>query len=621
MPDIIRLLPEALANQIAAGEVVQRPASLVKELLENAIDAGATDIKLIVKEAGKVLIQVIDNGNGMSETDARMSFERHATSKIRKTEDLFNIMTMGFRGEALASIAAVAQVELKTKRAEDEVGVLIKIEGSQIKENGLVATTKGTSIAVKNLFFNVPARRNFLKANHIEFRHIYDEYTRVALAHPEIAFSFYNIDEEVSIVSTSKLAQRIVALMGNSYKEQLAICKEETDLMNVYGYIGKPEIARKSRGEQYFFANKRFIRHHYLHHAVKDAFEGMIEKDAHPFYVLFLEIDPKYIDINVHPTKTEIKFEDDHTVYGIVRAAVKKAIAAFNLSVDLDFNENVNVDIFRIPNQTNQKQNTFAGSGNVYLPQEKTPTQQANRDHWKSLYQGLEQKLTDQRMLIETEENPVLELRYPSAANEKTGDHVELSKNDIQSDLSAVFQLHNSYIVSQVRSGMMMIDQQAAHERVLYDKFISTLEKKFGASQQFLFPLSIELNPVDFVLVTELETEIHALGFSFSIFGKNTIVINGVPSDVRSGNEKALFEGFLEQFKRNKSDLRISDRENLARSLAKKSAIKKGVKLTHQEMVSLMEQLLSSPNPSFAPDGSHTVVVLDMNKLQMMFQG
>jgi DNA mismatch repair protein MutL len=619
MPDIIRLLPEALANQIAAGEVVQRPASVIKELLENAIDAKATEIKLIIREAGKTLIQVIDNGHGMSETDARMSFERHATSKISKTEDLFNIMTMGFRGEALASIAAVAQVDLKTKREEDEIGICIKIEGSQIKESTLTASPKGTSISVKNLFFNVPARRNFLKSNPVEFRHIYDEYMRVALAHPEIAFSFYNNDEDVSILNGTKLVQRIVSLMGNSYKDQLAVCKEETQMMNIYGYIGKPDLARKSRGEQFFFANKRFIRHPYLHHAVSEAYEGLIDDNAHPFYVLFIEIEPKHIDINVHPTKTEIKFDDERTVYGIVKSAVKKAISAFNLSVDLDFNENVNVDIFSTFRRTNTASAPFENKSTFNF-QERLSNEQKNLENWKSLYEGMEKNLTDQRRMIETVENPTMELRFQSAANRETESH-EVSRTEIQGDLSIIFQIHNSYIVSQVRSGMMMIDQQAAHERVLYDKFISTLEKKFGASQQFLFPLSIELNPADFVLVTELETEIHALGFSFSIFGKNTIVINGVPSDVRSGNEKALFEGFLEQFKRNRSDLRLTDHENLARSLAKKSAIKKGAKLTHHEMVSLVEQLLSSPNPSFAPDGNHTIVILDMNKLQTMFQG
>lgn len=605
MPDIIRLLPESLANQIAAGEVVQRPASVVKELLENAIDAGATEIKLIVKEAGKTWIQVIDNGSGMTETDARMSFERHATSKIKVTEDLFKIMTMGFRGEALASIAAVAQVELKTRKDSDETGVVLQIEASQIIKLEPTQTPKGTSITVKNLFFNVPARRNFLKNNNIEFAHIQDEFVRVALANPQINFSFYNNDQEVYILPDGKLAQRILLLLGNQYKSQLVACQEDTPFIKITGYIGKPESARKKRGDQYFFANKRFIKHGYLHHAVKESFKGLIDEDEHPFYVLFFEIDPKHIDINVHPTKTEIKFDDEHTVYRIVNAAVRKAIATSNLS-KIDFSEDINHNSFsNVPNQRPDFE-AFKKQSNFHSDKKTTQS-------WEKLYEGIEKNSFSP---VPTASQEKMELRFKSDLDTIHS----IDKNEIKAEHHLIFQIQNSYIVTQVRSGMMIIDQQAAHERVLYDKFIETLSKKYGASQQFLFPLTLELSVVDFELVNSLSEEIHALGFSFSVFGKSAIVINGVPTSMRPGSEKSLFEGFLEQYKYNLSQLKLPVKENLARALAKRSALKKGTKLSQAEMSALLEQLLSSPNPSFTPDGNFTIVNFDMEKLDELFK-
>lgn len=604
MPDIIRLLPESLANQIAAGEVVQRPASVVKELLENAIDAGATDIKLIIKEAGKTWIQVIDNGSGMSETDARMSFERHATSKIKATEDLFKIMTMGFRGEALASIAAVAQVELKTRKAADETGVILQIEASQISKLEPTQTPQGTSITVKNLFFNVPARRNFLKSNNIEFNHINEEFVRVALANPQLNFSFYNQDQEVLILPAGKLAQRILLIFGNQYKSQLVACQEDTPFLKITGYIGKPVSARKKRGDQYFFANKRFIKHGYLHHAVKQSFKGLIDEDEHPFYVLFFEIDPKHIDINVHPTKTEIKFDDEQTVYGIVNSAVRKAISISNLS-KIDFSQDINNN--SLGNLNIKKHDFDAFSKTTYLE----PKQKISQS-WENLYAGLEKNSLKPQPEATQEK---MELRFKSDLES----FHSIDKNEIKAEHSLIFQIQNSYIVTQVRSGMMIIDQQAAHERVLYDKFIETLSKKYGASQQFLFPLTLELSPADFELVNTLSEEIHALGFSFSIFGKSAIVINGVPTSMRPGDEKSLFEGFLEQYKYNVSQLKLPPKENLARALAKRSAIKKGTKLSQTEMSALLEQLLSSPNPSYSPDGSFTIVNFDSERLKELF--
>ncbi|TAG53407.1 MAG: DNA mismatch repair endonuclease MutL [Cytophagales bacterium] len=606
MADVIKLLPESLANQIAAGEVVQRPASVVKELLENAIDANATHIKLVIKEAGKTWIQVMDNGSGMSETDARMSFERHATSKISKTDDLFTIMTMGFRGEALASIAAVAQVEMKTKKATDDTGTLLQVEGSQIIKIEPTQCNSGTSITVKNLFFNVPARRNFLKSTIIEFAHIQDEFFRIAMAHPEISFSLFNQDADLFQLSGGKLANRITALLGNQFKGRLSACMEETNYLKITGYIGKPECAKRKRGEQYFFANKRFIKHALLHYAVKECFKGLIDENEHPFYVLFLEIDPKHIDINVHPTKTEIKFDDERTVFQIVNSAVRKALANSNLNV-IDFSENVNNEMFAHFSSRKSIEKTPSNS-NYSSNYEKKST-----ENWQTLYANLEKKTPNQDIMQNQDK---VELKFKSNFE---AIH-EIEQTEIKAEHTILFQIHNSFIITQTKSGMMMIDQQAAHERVLYDKFMKTLETKFGASQQFLFPLNLEVSPSDFELIMELKDQIHALGFSFSVFGKNSIVINGIPTDVRAGNEKALFEGFIDQYKSNKSQLKLPVNENLARSLAKKSALKKGVKIDLTQMSNLLEQLLSSPNPSFAPDGTYTIVSFDLQKLNELFQ-
>jgi DNA mismatch repair protein MutL len=610
MPDIIRLLPDSLANQIAAGEVVQRPASAVKELLENAIDAGATNIELIIKDAGKVLIQVIDNGKGMSGTDARMSFERHATSKLSTRDDLFSIRTLGFRGEALASIAAVAQVELKSRREEDELGTLIKIEGSEIKSQETVSCEKGTSISVKNLFYIVPARRNFLKSNPVELRHIIDEFQRVALSNPGIGFTFHQNDLEVYHLPAEKLSHRIIAMFGTNYKEQLIPCHEETNVINIHGYIGKPEHSKKTRGEQFFFVNNRFIKHNYLHHAVMNAFDDLLSGDNFPFYVLFIDIDPKHIDINVHPTKTEIKFDDEKTIYAIIRAAVKKALATHNIIPSIDFDHNINFgDIIDTKVEKN-----FTTERQIFRSQ----SDRANQENWEELYKHFEtDKGTDHRMNKETtEDNSTLIIS--SAANNMDSS-IKLNRDLLYSENNSTFQLHQKYIVAQIKSGMVIVDQQAAHERILYEKYLSMLTSKFGASQQFLFPQSIDLNPADFALVMEMEEEIRALGFVFNVFGKNTIVVNGIPTDVPNGSEKDLFEGLIEQYKNNKSELKLDRRENLARSLARKSALKPGTKLSLIEMNTLIDQLFACKTPNYAPNGNLTVVIMDMDKIGKYF--
>ncbi|HEY8402261.1 MAG TPA: DNA mismatch repair endonuclease MutL [Cytophagaceae bacterium] len=620
MPDIIRLLPDSLANQIAAGEVVQRPASAVKELLENAIDAGSSEIKLIIKEAGKQLIQVIDNGSGMSETDARMCFERHATSKLIKPEDLFAIRTFGFRGEALASIAAVAQVELKTRKESEEVGTLIKIEGSEIKQQEAVACETGTSISVKNLFFNVPARRNFLKSNPVEMKHIMDEFIRVALSYPHIAFSLYQNDMEVFNLPSEKLSRRIISLFGHSYKEQLIPCQEETEVIKITGYVGKPENSKKTRGEQFFFVNNRFIRNNYLHHAVMNAYEDLIASDSFPFYILFIEIDPSHIDINVHPTKTEIKFDDEKTIYAIIRAAVKKSLATHNVTPSLDFEQNVNFDAFtgggiNIPSDFDQQNRepqkiTFSSKIN------NLGSNSGNQEHWQELYKSLEKF---QQQQDEEETSGMQTITLQSSINRNEDESQSINKDLLYAENNSTFQLHTRYIVTQVKSGMMIVDQQAAHERILYEKYLNMLQNKFGASQQFLFPQTLNLSPSDFSLVMELEQEIRSLGFVFNIFSQNTIVVNGIPADVPGANEKDLFEGLIEQFKMNRSELKLDKHENLARSLAKKSAIKPGTKLSLIEMNTLIDQLFACKTPTYAPNGNPSLIIMDMGKIGRFF--
>jgi DNA mismatch repair protein MutL len=606
MPDIIQLLPDAVANQIAAGEVVQRPASAVKELMENSIDAGARNIRLIIKDAGKTLLQVIDDGQGMSETDARLSLERHATSKIRKAEDLFTLQTMGFRGEALASIAAVAQMEMKTRMAERELGTVLVVEGSEVKRQEPVACEKGTSISVKNLFFNIPARRNFLKSNAVEMRHIIDEFQRLALAHPDIGFMLQQSDEVVYDLAAAKIGQRIVNLFGRNYQAQLATCQEETDQLKVSGYVGKPDFARKTRGEQFLFVNHRFIRSNYLHHAVMSAFEGLLPDGSYPFYVLFIEIDPRHIDVNVHPTKTEIKFVDERAVYAVVRAAVRQAIGSHNLTPAIDFDADVNL-IAKLNNaQGETREAYFDERFSTALHKHNN-----NSDNWEKLFEGLERTPTPSRPR-EEDAPPVHTLRFESAINQTSGAAVTEDK--------PLFQLHGRYIVKQVKSGMMIIDQQAAHERVLFEKFMTQVKNKTAQSQQSLFPQAITFSPADFALVLEIHQELIAFGFRVEVFGKNTIVVNGIPTGLKSGNEKELFEGLIEQFKANQDELALPLQESLMRSLAKRAAIRSGQTLEQAEMRSLTGNLFACTTPNYAPDGRPTFFILELNKIESYFR-
>ena len=607
MPDIIQLLPDSIANQIAAGEVVQRPASAVKELIENSIDAGAQNIKLIVKEAGKVLLQVIDDGLGMSETDARMSLERHATSKIRKADDLFTLRTMGFRGEALASLAAVSQMEMKTRLAHHDLGTLLLVEGSEIRKQEPVACDKGTSISIRNLFYNIPARRNFLKSNPVELKHIFDEFQRLALAHPEIALTLIHGDEIIYDLPPCKLSQRIINLFGKSYQEQLAPCQEETAFVKVTGYIGRPESAKKTRGDQFLYVNQRFIRNNYLNHAVMSAFEGLLQDNSFPFYVLFIEIDPKHIDVNVHPTKTEIKFDDERAVYAVVRSAVRQALGAHNLTPAIDFHADVNlVDKLRGAQTFTKEQYFDEQFGNSL--------QQSNLKNWEKLFEQenggskLFQGSKDSRGENTSDK---MTLRFESSMNRE-------DESVRRGDSEILFQLQQKYLVRSVKAGLMIIDQQAAHERVLFERYSLYLKGTPGNSQQSLFPQTVNFSAADFALVQEMAQEIKALGFQFEVFGKNTIVVSGIPADVR-GNEKELFEGLIEQFKKNQSELEVPLKENLARSLAKRAAIKLGQKLELEELNSLLSGLFSCMNPNFSPEGTPTFFIFDTSKIESYF--
>jgi len=610
VPDKILLLPDNIANQIAAGEVIQRPASAVKELLENAVDAGATEIRLILQDAGKALVQVIDNGSGMSETDARMSFERHATSKIQTIDDLFHIRTMGFRGEALASIAAVAQVELKTKRAEDETGTWLEIENSLVKKQEPIAIVNGTSIAMKNLFFNVPARRNFLKSNAAEMRHVVDEFTRVALSFPHIFFSLTANGQQIFHLEAGGLKQRILQLLGNTYNAKLVSVKEETDYMNIYGFVGKPETAKKTRGDQYFFVNNRFIKSAYLNHAVMNAYQEMISLDSFPMYVLFIDLEPEQVDVNVHPTKQEIKFEDEKIVYAFVQAAIKHALAQFSVTPALDFELDSSIQqLPSIQQPFTEERQTAATSTSIFRGfTEKhqahviDPNKRNELRHWRDFFETESGKPN-----IETNVRPESEHTLLASG---------LSPLAITDSL---LQLHGQFILAETESGFILVNQQAAHERVLYEKLNEALKGKAIAAQQTMFPVTFELAPADTMMLEELMPDLHQLGYLVEPFGKNTFVIQGTPAGLEQGNEKIVIERLLEQYKHFSSDIKFSKREKLVRSLAKQQAIKPGQQLTEEEMQALVNDLFACQQCNAAPDGKPTFLEFKMDQLERMF--
>jgi DNA mismatch repair protein MutL len=607
MSDVIQLLPDAVANQIAAGEVVQRPASAVKELIENAIDAGADKIRVLVKDGGKSLIQVIDNGCGMSVTDARLCFERHATSKIRKAEDLFAIRSMGFRGEALASIAAIAHVELKTRRVEDELGSRVEIAGSDVIKQEPEGLPAGTSIAIKNLFYNIPARRNFLKSNPVEMRHIVDEFQRLALAHPRIFFTLHSDDNELFHLPGESLKQRIVHIFGNSYNQRLVPVEEETTIINLKGFIGKPEYAKKTRGEQFFFVNSRFIKDPYLNHAVVKAYEDILPPDSFPLYVLFIEIDPAKIDINVHPTKTEIKYEDERAIYAIIQSAVKRSLGRYNITPTLDFNQETGFSQMISPKpleeitpptvtfnpEFNPFDNGRSGGG-----RQPSPIPQ----NWDTLYQITQKKEMPSQLGLHGEEE-------------------DLPAGPPQTGKKQPFQLHNRYIVSQIHSGFILIDQQAAHERILFEQFCQQLENRQGASQQSLFPQTVTLNAADFQLISDLLPDIRALGFQIREFGRDTFVVEGIPADLTSGmSERQVLEQLLEDYKNNQAALKLPKREKLARSLARHAAIKPGTALSTDDMAELIDRLFACEMPNVSLSGKPVILTFTLQELSERFE-
>jgi len=618
MPDIIRMLPESVANQIAAGEVVQRPASAVKELLENTIDAGATEVKLVIKDAGKTLIQVLDNGCGMSERDARMCFERHATSKIQTAHDLLSIRTLGFRGEALASIASVAHVELKTKKAEDEIGSQLVIEGSEVKTHNPVSAPSGTSIQVKNLFFNVPARRNFLKSNTSELKYIIEEFFRVALVHPDISFTMFNQEKVMFQLPSAKLRQRIVALFGSYYNQRLIPVEQQTNMVNISGFICKPEFAKKTRGEQYFFANGRFIRNPYLHHAVETAFQELIPKDSFASYFLYLELDPGNIDVNIHPTKTEVNFTDSKSIYAILHAAVRQALGKYNLTTVLDFEQEKSLELQPLkPGQTiRQPQITINPEYNPFeKKKELQPSLRFENPGKFSPGAGRSgNSATQARQSGNIPSSPL-------------ADHIDKLRDEKEPGLDlgpvniapTLFQITNSYIVTETSQGLLIIDQQAAHERILYEEILETVAGKLKSSSKIM-PVTISFSPDDALLLKDLLGEFEALGFEISDFGNNDFVLQSIPHDLGHTDFHGAVEEVLETIKNELPGKNAGKSQLIARAMAKSAAIKRGMPLKKEEMGAICQKLFACKMPEFSPNGKPAFFVLSFDELKKKFK-
>ena len=608
MSDIINLLSDHIANQIAAGEVIQRPSSAVKELLENAIDAEATEIQLVIKDAGKELIQVIDNGKGMSPTDARMSFERHATSKIQKIEDLFTIRTMGFRGEALASMAAVAQIELKTRRAEDEVGTQIVIEGTEVLSQGACAAAKGTNIMLKNLFFNVPARRNFLKSNTTELRNIVDEFTRIALACPSVHFRFFSNGTEQYNLSSGSLKARIVALFGNSYDKKLVPVSEQTDFLNINGFVGKPDAASKTRGTQYFFLNNRFIRSNYLNHALVQAYEGLIPKELFPFYILFLELDPARVDVNVHPTKQEVKFEDDQLMYAYLNASVKHALARNNIAPSLDFS--LSSEIQQLPSvQLPQSATDIDRAGSGYLSNSFAQKNQAHfidkkdgLSRWKEAYE-ISNNISEKHL-----NQPEIQSSIPSSISQNAALGSNSSKQNI-------LLMQGSMLVTTVKSGLMYIHIRRAQERIWYERLMSQWEDGKTASQRVLFPLSYEVAPQDEALLLSILPDMARVGFDISHFGKNTFVIQGIPQGMLAGEEKNVLDELLEHSKHENNKALELNAHSMLIKMARRLARANTDYQQAENQQALIDELFACSQPELSPLGKKIFGVIAKEEL------
>ncbi len=611
---IIQLLPDHVANQIAAGEVVQRPASVVKELLENAVDAKASDIKLIVKEAGKTLVQVIDNGLGMNTTDSRLCFERHATSKIRQAEDLFDLHTKGFRGEALASIAAIAHVEMKTKQDQEELGNHIVVEGSKLITQDVAVLPKGTSFAVKNLFFNIPARRNFLKSETVEFRHVMDEFQRVALAHPSISFTLIHNGSELYNLPSSNFRQRIVAVFGGKTNEKLVPVLEDTELVKIAGFVGKPEYAKKSRGEQFFFVNDRYIKSAYLHHAIMSAYEGLLKEGNQPSYFLYLQVPPHTIDINIHPTKTEIKFDDEHSLYAILRSAVKHSLGQFNVAPILDFERDSNLDT---PYQYKDKEADFptiqVNSGfNPFATEKPSKSlssfgsykNETTQSNWESLYVGLKQ---------DTEE--IASFSFES--EEVTGKLFD--ENAVETSTNSTYQIHKKYIVSTIKSGMLVINQKRAHQRILYEQFLTNITIQKAASQQLIFPLELYFSSDEMQLLSELRLTLENTGFVFDAFNSDAVQISGLPVLMSESEVSIVLEELISNLQNEVPESSFSQSDTIAKSMAKSLAVKTGTYLTEKEQENLVNSLFACKEPNVSPFQKPTFITLTVDDLDKRF--
>ncbi|WP_047449148.1 DNA mismatch repair endonuclease MutL [Alistipes sp. ZOR0009] len=624
MSDIIQLLPDAVANQIAAGEVIQRPASVIKELVENAVDAGSTAITVIIKDAGKTLIQIIDNGCGMSETDARLSFERHATSKIRSVHDIFSISTFGFRGEALASIASIAEVELKTRKENSELGTHIVMSGSEVLSQEPISSPVGSIFSIKNLFFNVPARRKFLKSNSVEIRHIINEFQRVCLCHPEIAFTLVNNGTEVYNLPSANLKQRIVGLMGKSIANNLIDINTETSIVKVTGFIGKPENAKKTSGEQFFFVNGRFFKSPYLQKAVVSAYHQLIQNDHYPSFFIYLDVDPAAIDINIHPTKTEIKFEDESAIWQIINASTREAIGKFSVAPSIDFNTfgdieipvfskdapvsmpvidvNPNFNPFDEATSQNFSKSSF-GSG---FRKDPVPS------GWQKLYQGFPS----------VENHPFEDERANTATffDEQPEEEPQQTFEVRSQSEQLFFQLKARYILTPVKSGVMIIDQTKAHQRILYEYYLAIIEHHTGIAQQELFPQIVEFNPADYALLIGISEDLHSIGWDIRPFGGNSVAIYGSPASLSNQNFKEVLEGLLQDFKNNESDLQDSSKTKIARSMSIASAIKPGQTLSQTEMQDLFDKLFACESPNTSPGGKPTLFILGLDELEKRFK-
>ena len=626
MTDRIKLLPEHVANQIAAGEVVQRPASVVKELLENAVDAGASRIQLVVKDGGKALIQVVDDGCGMSPADALLSFRRHATSKISEAADLFRLHTKGFRGEALASIAAIAQVEMQTREEGAELATRIRIAGDTVQSREEAVAPVGTSVSVKNLFFNIPARRNFLKSDKVEYRHVLEEFQRVALAHPGVAFSMVHNDSEVHQLPESNLRQRIVHLFGSRMNTRLVPVREETQLAVIDGFICKPEYAKKSRGEQYFFVNDRFIRSGYLHHAILTAFEGLLKPDTYPGYFLYLQVPAGNIDINIHPTKTEVKFEDEQSLYAILRSAVKHSLGQFSISPVLDFERDPNLETpyayqrkdAAVPKvSVDRSFNPFAEEHMAHAPQPAarhgqsaaSPSWPAARGEkqagWKVLYDGLDPG----EVSGESREG------WTVAAGESDGELFREGASVLPGE-AGVFQVGRKYLLSHIKSGLLLIDQRRAHQRVIYERFLHSTTQREPATQALLFPLKPSLSPSGVHILEGLREPLEAMGFGFGRSGEDFMEITGLPVGVPESEAESILDGIVSDWQRHEEGVHFSQSDRIAKALARSLAVRPGTALEQQEQLGLVNDLFGCKEPGMSPFGKPTYVTLSMEELE-----